>query len=107
MKMNTSTSSNRSKARPTLDSLQKRVAKWEAANFPEAAEWEVTLGVCEEVGEIADCVVKMARGIRVDEYSEERLRDALGDAVVYMMGICSRRGWSLHDVISDTVREVV
>jgi NTP pyrophosphatase (non-canonical NTP hydrolase) len=85
-----------------IDALQRRFELWQLENFPSCTEWELALGVTEEVGEIADCVLKSHRGIRSNEYPEDRLRDAIGDTVIYLFGLCSLRGWKLSDVLFET-----
>src|SRR5688572_19374526 len=90
-----------------LNDLQEAVARWQSENFPDCCDWELALGVCEEAGELADCVLKAHRGIRGNEYTEERMRDAVGDIIVYLFGLCDKRGWLLTDVVSETAGRVL
>jgi NTP pyrophosphatase (non-canonical NTP hydrolase) len=96
-----------SEAWAALDSLQCQVLRWQSQNFPDCQEWELALGVCEESGELAECMLKLHRGIRGDEFNEDRLKDAIGDIVVYLIGICGARGWSLGSVLESTAERVL
>lgn len=90
-----------------VESLQRQVLRWQSQNFPECQEWELALGVCEESGELAQCILKLHRGIRGDEFNEDRLKDAVGDILVYLMGICGARNWSLAEVLETTAERVL
>jgi NTP pyrophosphatase (non-canonical NTP hydrolase) len=90
-----------------LHDLQGRIAQWQSQYFPAAEEWELVLGVCEEAGELAQCVLKMKRGIHPERYNAERVKDSIGDVIVFLIGICIQRGWNIAEVLSDTVKEVL
>ena len=90
-----------------LDVLQLQIDAWQRRNFPDTTEFELTLGVCEEAGEIAACVLKMARHMRTDSYTPERLRDQIGDIIIFLMGICQLRGWKLSDIIRAVAADVM
>lgn len=83
--------------------MQEEVAEWVAANFPDAQPWEPLLGVSEEVGELHHAFLKNHQNIRGDtEKHELDMKDALGDAFIYMLHFCVLMGWSLEDCIVDT-----
>ncbi len=90
-----------------LEILQNEIQAWQVTNFPECKEWELALGVCEEAGELAQCVLKLHRGMRADEFDEERLKDAVGDIIVYLLGICYTRDWRMSDVLRSTSEKVL
>jgi NTP pyrophosphatase (non-canonical NTP hydrolase) len=90
-----------------LDDLQQQVSRWQLANFPDCEEWELALGVCEEAGELAQCVLKIHRQMRKSEFDEDRLKDAVGDIVIFLMGVCDSRGWLLSETIKDTAKKVM
>jgi NTP pyrophosphatase (non-canonical NTP hydrolase) len=96
----------RANADSGLDEIQQLVIRWQADNFPGCEEWELALGVCEEAGELAQCILKLHRRMRQEEFDEARLKDAVGDVVVYLMGICGARGWKLSEVVEETARRV-
>lgn len=90
-----------------LDKIQRTVIQWQRENFPQCQEWELALGVCEEAGELAQCILKLHRGMRGDEFDEAHLKDAVGDVVIFLMGICEGRNWKLSEVIEETARRVI
>jgi len=90
-----------------LDVWQQKIVNWQKENFPTCQDWELALGVCEEAGELADCVLKIHRKLRLNEYTEQRLQDAIGDIIVYLFGLCHSKGWKLSDVIETTGEDVL
>ena len=90
-----------------LELLQAQVLDWQSRNFPECQEWELALGVCEESGELAQCLLKLHRGMRAEEFDEARLQDAVGDIIIYLIGICGKHGWSLANVLDSTAERVL
>lgn len=90
-----------------LNELQKRVMVWQQENFPECSEWELALGVSEEAGELAQCILKMYRGMRTEEFDAARLQDAIGDTIIYLIGICGARNWQLSEVLTATAERVL
>lgn len=66
---------------------------WVAHNFPGTNPAETTLGVVEELGELAHSHLKQRQNIRGT--AEEHVangRDAVGDLIVYLLGCMSYRG---------------
>jgi NTP pyrophosphatase (non-canonical NTP hydrolase) len=63
--------------------------------------------VIEEAGELAQCFLKLHRGIRKEEFNEERFQDAIGDITLYLMGICGNRNWRLSEILSSTAEKVL
>lgn len=90
-----------------LDQLQDQIMAWQKANFPNCEEWELYLGAAEEVGELVQCFLKMHRGIRTEEFDDERLQDALGDTIIYLIGVCGARNWRISEVLRSTSRRVL
>jgi NTP pyrophosphatase (non-canonical NTP hydrolase) len=90
-----------------LDEIQQRLAEWQRRQFPDANEADLALGVCEEAGELAACVLKRKRRIRLEEYTNERLQDAIADVVVFAMAVCDANGWRLSDVLETAAVEVL
>ena len=93
-----------------LDDLQLRVGMWARRNFPSdlaRLRLRIALGVCEEAGELAHAVLKRDQRFRgTDEEHQAAAMDAVGDVVVYLMNMCDCEGWSLAEIISDTVASV-
>ena len=89
-----------------LERLQDTILAWQKNNFPDCQVLELALGVCEEAGELAQCVLKLHRGMRAAEFDEARLADAVGDVVVYLIGLCGAKGWRLSSVLRATSERV-
>jgi len=94
----------------TIDELQRLVAEWSGRNFPAELtrkRLQKALGVCEEAGELAHAILKWDQGIRgtVEEHIAAA-KDAIGGAVVYMMDLCATQGWSLMEIVEQTVLSV-
>src|SRR4051812_31421503 len=60
--------------------------EWVAHNFPNArTPLDSVMGVVEELGELVHCELKMAQNIR--GITESDSQDAVGDTIVYLLGI--------------------
>jgi NTP pyrophosphatase (non-canonical NTP hydrolase) len=82
--------------------LQINAQKWREHSFPpEHRSVELqALGVCEEAGELAHAILKMKQGIRGSEVEHmTEARDAVGDIIIYLAGVCSSLGISLHSCV--------
>jgi NTP pyrophosphatase (non-canonical NTP hydrolase) len=65
------------------------------------------MGVVEEVGELSHALLKQEQGIRGAHDEHERLaQDAVGDTIVYLADLCTRRGWDLSAIVEATWAEV-
>ena len=94
----------------SLDIEQARVGDWRGTNFGPPDLGDMTLGVCEEAGELAHAVLKGRQGIREmrdPAVCERAIRDAVGDVCVYLFGVCDVFSWSLEEIIKETVDEVI
>lgn len=73
------------------DTLVEERNEWIAHNFPDQKSepgFETTMGVVEEVGELAHCHLKELQGIRgTAEEHQANARDAIGDITVYLFGV--------------------
>ena len=92
--------------------LQLLTRTWRARNFPSdqtpiERAVENTLGVAEESGELAHAVLKMKQGIRgdVDSLTAEA-KDAIGDCIIYLCGVCDNLELSLHDCVAAAWHEI-
>jgi NTP pyrophosphatase (non-canonical NTP hydrolase) len=97
----------------SLHKLQTERAEWAARNFPNAGAKEHALGVCEEAGELAHAVLKMAPGlqdggsIRGDEESlMAEAADAIGDCIIYLAGVATDLGLALDQCVEDAWNQV-
>jgi len=97
----------------TISKIQHEREEWVKHNFPNSGVKEHTLGVCEEAGELAHAILKMAPGTENDSAirgeKQEHLdaaADALGDIFMYMCGVATDLNLSLSDCIQATWEEV-
>lgn len=64
--------------------------EWVDRNFPDSYKTDTLLGVIEELGELAHAHLKAKQGIRgTQKEHDEAAKDAIGDLVVYLMGVMS------------------
>src|SRR3990172_3730987 len=86
-----------------LKHLQGEVYAWHCNNFGDAAPFEMLMGLTYEIGKLGKYELQAMQGlVKVEADHNARIRDALGDAVIYIMQYCSSRGWSLADVLELT-----
>jgi NTP pyrophosphatase (non-canonical NTP hydrolase) len=89
-------------SRGYLKFLQEESQKWRDANFPlEHRTPELqALGVAEEAGELAHCILKMIQGIRGTEAEHLKAAgDAMGDIIIYLCGLASNLGLDLEQEV--------
>jgi len=90
-----------------LIELQADHKAWADRNFPNADPVDAVLGVAEEVGELCHAILKQRQGIRgTHEEHEAKAKDAVGDIVIYLLDVCTRRGWSFAEIVAETWAEV-
>lgn len=92
-----------------LDEIERRHSEWESKNFPPEAHTLplVTLGVCEEAGELAHAVLKWEAKIRgSEEVHRAEAIDAVGDITMYLMGVCRHLGVKFSDCIIHSWNEI-
>lgn len=89
--------------------LQEQQRAWLNTNFPNQPRELPLLGVIEEVGEIARCVLKKAQEEMhgpepryKDRDWDAELADAIGDTLIYISSACCTMGHELEAVINDT-----
>ena len=92
-----------------LDTVQEDLNVWRVRNFGKPNAIHQMLGVVEEVGELSHAKLKFDQGIR--GYDSNRciteMKDAIGDIVIYLMGLCDVYGWSLFDIVKMAAKEVL
>lgn len=96
-----------------LQKIQTERAKWAARNFPNAGALHHIAGLAEEVGELAHAVLKMAPGTAGDtairgekDAHLEAAADAVGDTIIYLLGICSDLGLDASECLDTAWDEV-
>ena len=73
----------------TFDRLQAEQAEWSLKNFGAHEPWRPLMGICEELGELAEAL-----------YNEDDANtlDSIADTVVFAADLCTCMGWSLSDI---------
>jgi len=91
-----------------LEDLQDGVSKWTHRNFGKNRnKLHPVLGVAEEAGELCHAALKMDQGIRgTREEHHAKMRDAVGDVVIYLADVCNTYGFRLSDCIEAAWEEV-
>jgi NTP pyrophosphatase (non-canonical NTP hydrolase) len=89
----------------TLKEIQQQQIEWLKHNFPEygpdKAYWAL-LGIVEEVGELARSYHKKEEGIRgTPEEHDEKMRDAVGDIMLFLLSFCYAKGWDCEDIVNE------
>jgi NTP pyrophosphatase (non-canonical NTP hydrolase) len=79
-----------------LEKMQEEVKAWCDYNFPLRTSWMPLLGVQEEVGELSHHFLKRADNIRINENHEEKMKDAVGDIILFLLNFCGLEGFSLE-----------
>ena len=90
--------------------LQTLLAQWQKENFDEPndrAQLQLTLGVCEESGELAHAILKEDQGIRKDQDLAALAEDAIGDICVYLMQLCTIRKLDFFEIIWNVSQKVM
>lgn len=64
--------------------LVKEVREWSHANFGDQPAYRPLAGVLEEIGEMMHACLKGSQGIRSQEDWEERVRDGMADAAIFL-----------------------
>lgn len=83
-----------------FDALQKEYNEWQERNFPGTTPVHQALGCCEEAGELAHAVLKLDQGIRgTEEEHVANMKDAIGDFVIYAMGISKSYDFTIDECV--------
>jgi NTP pyrophosphatase (non-canonical NTP hydrolase) len=94
----------------TLSEYQQEVQIWARRNFGDMGEFAAILkflGVVEEVGELAHSMLKASQGIRGSATEHEaKAKDAVGDALIYLLDFCATKGWDCGAILEETWNQV-
>ena len=96
-----------------LIGIQRERGDWQKENFhydKNATKLMCALGVSEEAGELAHAVLKHVQNIRGFSdiaVARERVKDAIGDIVIYAMGVCDQFELDIEDCVFDTWNDVI
>jgi len=89
-----------------LRDLQEDMKSWLDHNFEPYESWQPLLGVVEELGELAHAHLKQSQNIRIEENHEEKIKDAIGDIIIFLVSYCNKRGFDLDKIVFDTWSKV-
>ena len=93
-----------------LKQMQHEILKWQDKNFPDRQPWEAVVGATEEIGELCHTYLKAHQGIRGknldDDVFPEEAQDAIGDCIIFLMGLCNTFKWDMEDILTQTWKEV-
>ena len=103
-----------------LPTLQAEIYAWQTRNFGEGVAMQSFAGVAEEIGELSEAVgdvgtlpislgrlghalLKSEQGIRgtAAEHNEKG-QDAVGDILIYLINLCSRKAWDVETILRVT-----
>lgn len=90
-----------------LDDLQAEIFSWQTKNFGDQPAHRSFFGVVEEVGELSHAILKHEQAIRgTPEEHVAAAKDAIGDAMIFLLNYCSAHGYSLAKILRETWAEV-
>lgn len=94
----------------SLATLQQRVHDWRKKAYPDTRSIELqALGVAEESGELCHAVLKYKQGIRGYDFEKthDEVGDAIGDIIIYAMGVADMLDISVEEALYKTVEHVI
>lgn len=94
----------------SLSTLQQRVHDWRKKAYPDTRGIELqALGVAEESGELCHAVLKYKQGIRGYDFAKthDEVGDAIGDIIIYAMGVADQLDISVEEALYKTVEHVI
>lgn len=90
-----------------FEQLQFEQGHWQEQNFPNRSEHDCFYGIVEELGELSHALLKMDQGIRGTKAEHmAAAKDAVGDIVIYLAGLCNQRGIDLQKAVETAWNEV-
>lgn len=86
-----------------LKEFQQAHKEWIESNFPGSTMQDALMGLAEEYGELNHHLLKQKQGIRGDEdFHENCAKDAAGDMLIFLMHLCTLRGWDIYEILIQT-----
>src|SRR3989338_2033182 len=87
--------------------LQKKiiefVQRWDKARNSKASKDETFFHIVEEVGELARQYVN--RESRKEQFSEDEIRDAIGDTLMQLVKLTDLHGWDVEELIIEIMEK--
>jgi len=89
--------------------LQNRLQIWLNHNFPNTTSDQQFKGVVEELGELSHADLKGEQGIRGYDKTktEEEIKDAVGDLVIYLCNYCTTKNINFKECVDIAFSEVI
>lgn len=85
-----------------LTEVQREHKDWHKHNFGHVPSWMPMLGMMEELGELAHALLKQEQKIRTNEDHDENIKDAIGDLLIFTIGLANTLGLDLRSVLAET-----
>ena len=90
-----------------LRKIQLDHSVWQTRNFGKMPTEDSILGIVEEIGELAHHLLKKKQKVRgTPEFHDMKMKDAIGDIIVFLMGFCTGMGWDIEDILIEVWSEV-
>ncbi len=86
----------------TLNEIQKEHKEWSWSNFGDINPTDLIVGIMEELGELSHSHLKESHSIRTNEDHPSKIKDAIGDIVIFLIAYCNARGINFEDVVQET-----
>lgn len=90
-----------------ISEVNEELKPWVEHNFPDSPAWMPLLGAGEEIGELYHSFLKRAQGIRLEENHDAKIRDAIGDIVIYLLHFCMLEGIDFEGEVAGAWNNVV
>ena len=91
----------------TFVQMQHEQKEWSKKNFGDKKPYQPILGATEEIGELAHSYLKMEQGIRGQKEEHlAKMKDAIGDCVIFLMEFCNQMGWDFEEIVTTTWNHV-
>jgi len=85
----------------SLNQIQEEVEIWSKENFSFRQFHHTYLGAMEEMGELAHARLKFEQRLYGSEYYTDETKDAIGDLIIFLMGICQQHDMKVEDVVNE------
>ena len=89
-----------------LTEVQSEHKDWHKHNFSEVPFWMPVFGMIEELGELAHALLKQVQGVRTNEDHDENIKDAIGDLLIFTIGLSNSLDLDLRSVLAETWNKV-
>ena|ERR1044071_8738143 len=85
----------------SLREIQEEAKEWSYRNFGNQPSWTQVFGVMEELGELCHAYLKRHQKIRTTEDHDEKIIDAAGDLVIFLINFCNTENLDLQQILNE------